>query len=117
MSSYKVHCAECEEKLGKQWNIVHKWIDRHCMTYATLDEQGRPLAFSIIHWLHLHHKEGVELARKKWGDDAAKAAELHILADYAGFNLGDKVLSQVELYHEYARRRYPIDNIESYEVD
>ena len=35
------------------------------------------------HRVHRHHKKGIE--EKKWGDDAAKAAELHIRADFNGY--------------------------------
>ena len=68
---YKTHCKQCEESLGKAWEVVHRWLDEYAGIYWP----------SIIHRTHRHHREGVEEVRRKWGDEAAKAAELHIRAD------------------------------------
>lgn len=68
---YKEHCKECEEKLGKDWAVIHRWLDEYAR------KVGVPW-----HRTFRHHKEGVEEVRKKWGDEAAKAAELHIISDF-----------------------------------
>ena len=76
MSTFKEHCKECEEALGKPWDVVHRWLDEFAhLTFP-----------SPFHRIYRHHREGVEEVRCKWGDEAAKAAELHILSDfkYAG---------------------------------
>jgi DNA-binding GntR family transcriptional regulator len=66
---YKEHCKECQEKLGKPWCAVHRWLDE----FAKKD--------LAIHRVYRHHKEGIEQVRKMWGDEAAEAARLHIMAD------------------------------------
>lgn len=70
---YKQHCDRCQEQLGKPWYVIHRWLDEHARKSGL--QQGR-------HRVYRHHKEGVELVRSKWGDDAAKAAELHIMDDF-----------------------------------
>jgi len=68
---YKEHCKECLEKLGKDWSVVHIW----------LDERAKETWPWMGHRMFRHHIVGVEEVRHKWGDEAAKAAELHIIAD------------------------------------
>ena len=71
--NYKAHCDECEKKLGKGWEVVHRWLDYYA------NHNGA--AFNPHHRIFRHHRKGVEEVRKMWGDQAAKAAELHIIAD------------------------------------
>ena len=69
---FEDHCKECEEKLGEAFPEVHNWLD------ALARVEG---------WSHRHnrhHAEGVEKIRKMFGDNAAKAAELHIRSDMQG---------------------------------
>ena len=68
---FKEHCKECQEKLGKDWDVVHIWLDGYAKKI------GVPW-----HRVMRHHQEGIEEVRGKWGDEAAKAAELHILSDF-----------------------------------
>lgn len=93
MSSYKEHCKECKEKLGFEHYVVHKWLDE-------LAAQSWPYKF---HRAARHHEGGVEEVRRKWGDDAAKAAELHIYADLKEDGIeADRIPSPEEmckLYH------------------
>ena len=77
MSTRKQHCEDCRQKLGKDWNIVHRW----------LDEFARQTWPSDAHRAIRHHQAGVEEVRHKWGDEAAEAAEIHILADVAVYGL------------------------------
>jgi len=65
------HCKECRKKLGKTWDCVHAWLDESARSYFPW----------VGHRQVRHHKEGVERVRQKWGDEAAKAAELHIISD------------------------------------
>ena len=71
MSTIEEHCKECEEKLGKTYKEVHEYLDQF---FKETPE--------FYHREHLHNKEGVEEIRKKFGDEAVKAAEIHIMADY-----------------------------------
>ena len=59
--------------LGNDWDKVHAWLDG--LAWTTFP--------SMEHRKERHHKEGVEEVRRMWGDEAAKAAELHILSDIA----------------------------------
>lgn len=69
--NYKEHCKQCEQVLGKQWGVVHRWLDEYARTSYP----------SKAHRAIRHHKEGVEEVKKMWGDEAVKAAEMHIRAD------------------------------------
>jgi len=69
---YKDHIKSCQEKTGKPWYNIHLWLDAYARKYGS--QQGR-------HRVYRHHKEGVEEVRAKWGDEAAKAAEVHIIDD------------------------------------
>ena len=74
MSDLRGHCKECREKLGKDWDVVHHWLDE----FAKAQFAGG----MAIHRVHRHHQAGVEEVRKKWGEQAAEAAKLHILDDF-----------------------------------
>lgn len=71
------HCEECEEILGKPFREVHLWLDEFAKNY--------PWQEKYKHRKFRHHKEGVEEARKLFGDEGAKAAELHIMSDNYGW--------------------------------
>jgi DNA-binding GntR family transcriptional regulator len=71
MAHWKEHASDCAKELGKDWVIVHQWLDEFAGVYWP----------SKLHRLHRHHREGIEEIRSKWGDEAAKAAEIHILKD------------------------------------
>ena len=77
MSTYQEHCDECREKLGDPHWAVHRWLDAFAHLMFPSDQ----------HRLHRHHQAGVEEVRHRWGDDAAKAAEMHILADVAAYGM------------------------------
>jgi hypothetical protein len=64
------HCARCVEKFGAPFERVHSWLDE----FAPKD--------IINHRKYRHHKEGIEMVRKMWGEADAKAAELHIMDDW-----------------------------------
>ena len=72
MARYKEHCADCKAELGNDWSVVHRWLDE---LYKYFGEKHRSFR---------HHRGGVEVVRKKWGDEAAKAAEIHIRKDFFG---------------------------------
>jgi hypothetical protein len=72
--TFKEHCLECEKKLGEPFERVHLWLDEYAKHYHD------PFT-KHWHWLHRHHFAGIEDVRHKWGDQAAQAAELHIVSD------------------------------------
>ena len=78
MASYEDHCAECKEKLGKDWAVVHRWLDEF---FAQFNGSGHP----EIHRDLRHHEGGIAEVRLKWGDQAAEAARLHIARDFHGW--------------------------------
>lgn len=55
--------------MGNEYKEVHIWLDELFGKYGFSHRQYR------------HNKEGVEEIRKMFGNKAAKAAELHIIAD------------------------------------
>ena len=69
MPSFQKHCSVSEDRFGCSYDYVHLWLDEFAKTHFPSHRHFR------------HHKEGVEEVRKKWGDMAAKAAELHIQQD------------------------------------
>ena len=73
MAWYKEHCADCLKELGNDWSVVHRWLDE---LFIMLGEKHRDVR---------HHRKGIEEVRKKWGDEAARAAEIHISRDFFGF--------------------------------
>jgi len=71
MPQFKVHCRECQQKLGYSYPYVHKFLDQYAPQYH----------FSKRHRERLHNERGIRLVEKKWGKGAKKAAILHIEAD------------------------------------
>lgn len=74
------HAARCEALLGKPWHQVHHWLDQ----LAHPDRLVGGKTFNPHHRKHRHNREGIEQIRAWYGDDAARAAELHILDDCFG---------------------------------
>jgi len=79
MAKREYHNQECLEILGETFDYVHAWLDE-------LSFPDKPNMLNINHRRFRHHKEGIEEVRKKWGDIAAMAAELHILMDEGVIN-------------------------------
>ena len=73
MPGHKQHCEDCERELGKPFPEVHAWLD------AFYGRDG-----DVAHRTVRHHLEGVEEVRRRWGDEAARAAVLHIMLDWDG---------------------------------
>ncbi|HZM05951.1 MAG TPA: hypothetical protein VFC44_23360 [Candidatus Saccharimonadales bacterium] len=71
MPSFQEHCAETVVALGEPFEQVHLWLDEFA---------GKP-PHGMRHRKLRHHRAGVEEVRKLWGDQAAEAARLHIIAD------------------------------------
>lgn len=72
MASIDEHCRDCLNILGEEFREVNEWLDEF---------------FPILGFKHRgqrHHKEGVEEARRRWGDRAARVAEIHIRKDCYG---------------------------------
>ena len=72
MANYKEHCMDCLMELGNNWSVVHIWLDEYYKTWGPNHRSIR------------HHQKGIDEVRRKWGDEAAKAAEIHIKRDFFG---------------------------------
>jgi hypothetical protein len=75
MAFIKEHERDCEEFLGKPYTEVHMWLDQ----YASLFPVG---FFNDYHRSFNHNSYGLECIRSLYGDDAEKAARIHIIRDY-----------------------------------
>ena len=69
MGSFKEHCEDCLARLGNPFPEVNRWLDELQPEYGPMHRPFR------------HHAEGIERVRAMWGDDAAKAAAIHIRRD------------------------------------
>ena len=69
MPKFEEHCEDCVRALGKPYEEVHKWLDE---LFASVGADHRDIRHNCL---------GVEKVRKMWGDEAGKAAEIHIVAD------------------------------------
>ena len=72
MADFKTHCNDCKIALGKDYAVVHRWLDALWPKLGPKHRSAR------------HHDVGVEQVRQMWGDEAAKAAEIHIRKDFLG---------------------------------
>jgi hypothetical protein len=61
-------------KLGEEYEEVHLWLDELARCFPVW-------AHGPYHRGFRHNREGVEEVRKRWGNGAARAAELHIIMD------------------------------------
>lgn len=73
MATFDEHCRETEEKLGYRYEAVHRWLDE---LQATLGPDHRKAR---------HNQIGIDYVRMRWGVKAARAAQIHIDRDEAGY--------------------------------
>lgn len=88
MAKIEEHCEDCRKLLGKAWSQVHDQLDLYGRVF-------HPAHFAEYHRTFFHNRYGIELVRAKWGDQAALAAEIHIVRDYMEMPLTGKDLSWV----------------------
>jgi hypothetical protein len=92
---FKEHCRRCKEILGDEYQEIHHWLDEFAWQYK------------IGHRKLRHHRAGIKLVRKCWGNSAAKAAKLHILDDIREIeNEGADEYSIPDDRDDYVRRKY-----------
>ena len=72
MALIEEHCKDCLNTMGEEFREVHEWLDEFSSTLG------------LNHRVKRHHKDGVEEIKKKWGNRAAQAAEIHIKRDCYG---------------------------------
>jgi hypothetical protein len=90
MATFAQHCLECERELGKPFVEVHLWLDY----FAFTPEYG------MRHRRVRHHEAGVREVVALFGEDAGKAAKLHIVSDLKmfGWHEGDPFPQDEEDY-------------------
>jgi hypothetical protein len=69
MPKFEVHCQDCVRELGEPFEKVHQWLDE---LFAYCGADHRDIR---------HNNLGIEKVRQMWGDRAAEAARIHIVAD------------------------------------
>lgn len=85
MAHWKEHFKDCQEQLGNGWAVVHRWLDEFARIYRADDRVW------MGHRVHRHHVEGVAEVKQKWGDEAARAAEIHIVRDEGGIPTREEI--------------------------
>ena len=83
VARFEEHCEDSGRALGRSFDEVHVWLDELQAVYGPMHRPFR------------HHTGGVEQVRAMWGDEAAKAAEIHVRRDCGG------VLPTPEALREY----------------
>ena len=84
MANREVHNKDCMKILGETFDHVHRWLGGLAFS------EGKGM-LNINHRRFRHHKEGIEVVRKMWGDRAAEAAKIHIERD-EGYVKAKKVM-------------------------
>jgi len=69
MAAFEEHCRDCERLLGNRFEQVNHWLDEKFRQYGPLHRFAR------------HHWRGVDECGNLWGNQARKAAIIHILKD------------------------------------
>lgn len=72
MATFEEHCQDCQDQLGERFEAVHRWLDELQADYGAMHRPFR------------HNTEAVEQIRRRWGDSAALAAQIHIRRDTGG---------------------------------
>lgn len=95
MPSLFQHCADCRRELGEPFQHVHEWLDAF---FKSLGPKHRSVR---------HHAGGVEQVRARWGDRAARAAEIHIMRDCGGIVPSEKDAQMMSMFGPKGLPRYP----------
>jgi len=66
---YQEHCKRTKEEFGKDWCVVHRWLDEFAKNDLANHRRAR------------HHAEGIAEVRKLWGEEAELAAIMHVTDD------------------------------------
>ena len=69
------YCEDCETHLGAPWKIVHEFLDQYAQVFNVN-------FFMAYHRSFLHNEYGLRIIRAMWGEEAWKAAAIHLLADW-----------------------------------
>lgn len=83
MAYIETHKDDCFQILGKEFEEVHKFLDKYAQKYP-------PSLFLEYHRKFRHNDRGVKLVKKKWGLLASEAAKIHIIRDLELYVLKDE---------------------------
>lgn len=72
MASLEIHKSDSRRWLSEDFEQVHRWLDQYFPAYGAEHRRFR------------HHGEGIDEARRTFGEAAALAAKIHILRDCRG---------------------------------
>ncbi len=94
------HEDDCGRLLYYPWSEVHQYLDELARKYPVMQ-------YDTYHRRFRHNQKGVDYCKKKWGEDAAKAAKIHIVRDWYGYiehleldevlDLADKLLDKLHV--------------------
>ena len=96
------HEEDCERLLGNPFPKVHDYLD-------ALMDMYPPDKYFEHHRRFRHNSEGIAYCVEIWGEEAGKAAKIHIVRDWYGYHLrgydleevldmADKILKNVDKY-------------------
>ena len=91
LMDFESHCKEAEKTFGSRYEEIHRWLDEFAARY--------PSHLKYKHRKYRHHKEGIDEARKLFGDLGALVAEQHILLDNGGW-IPERKDYEIEEYDE-----------------
>jgi len=69
MPKFEIHCQDCVRELGEPFEQVHRWLDE---LFQYVGSDHRDIRHNVL---------GVNKIKEMYGEKAAKAAEIHIMAD------------------------------------
>lgn len=71
MPTFEKHCRKAVSQFGKPYEEIHRWLDEFA---------GKP-GYGMRHRRVRHHLAGIRHVREKFGEEAARVAQQHIIAD------------------------------------
>jgi hypothetical protein len=83
------HAKDCFYILGKDYLVVHKFLDQYVGIFP-VDKHGD------FHRLFLHNMNGIHLCRILYGLEGEKAAKVHIVRDWYCLSLIEKDMNFIE---------------------
>lgn len=75
MAKISVHEKDCIFLLKNPWTDVHKYLDQYAQKFP-------PTKYAEYHRSYLHNSYGVIIIRALFGEEAYKAALIHIYRDW-----------------------------------
>lgn len=93
------HARDCFYILGKEYLVVHKFLDQYVGVFPVETYGG-------FHRMFLHNMNGIYLCKHLYGNQAEKAAKIHIVRDWYCLSLIEKDMDFIERNIEKACAEY-----------